>query len=370
MKGLFLSVLLCFLLFEINAQTNNANPITTAVPSLTVTPDARSGAMGDVGVALTADANSLFWNPSQIAFMENGTKVSASYSPWLRNMDTDMHIAYVSFIDKIDSRTAMGASLRYFNLGSVDLYDDQINPLGTYNPTEFSFDGSIARSYGNNLSFGLSLRYTHSDLGNVDTESKLIDVLSADASMTFRKNIQQFGKDSRFSFGVNISNIGPKVDYSNVESNYFLPTNLRVGAANTWLLNAKSELTFALDLNKLLVPTPPTRGTNGQITNGKDDDRSAVSGIFGSFNDAPGGASEEFKEISYSSGVEYLYDKQLALRAGYFYENPDKGTRRYATFGAGFRYQTFDFNFSYLAGRQDKSPLANSLRFSIAIDFK
>jgi hypothetical protein len=188
--------------------------------------------------------------------------------------------------------------------------------------------------------------------------------------MSYRKNIQQFGKDARFSFGVNISNIGPKVDYTNIESNYFLPTNLRVGAANTWLLDTKSELTFAIDLNKLLVPTPPIRDTNGQIIEGKEDNTSVVSGIFGSFSDAPGGANEEFKEISYSSGVEYLYNKQIALRAGYLYEDPYKGSRRYATLGAGFRYQTLDFDFSYLPGRQDKSPLANSLRFSLALTLK
>src|SRR5690606_15733683 len=156
-------------------------------------------------------------------------------------------------------------------------------------------------------------------------------------------------KDSRFSFGVNISNIGPKVEYTSLESKYFLPTNLRIGAANTWLLDSKSEFTFAIDLNKLLVPTPPIRDSNRQIIKGKDDNRSVVSGMFGSFSDAPGGASEEFKEIVYSTGIEYYYDKKIALRAGYCYENPYKGDRRYATFGAGFQYQKVDFDFSYLA---------------------
>jgi len=356
-----------------NSNGSSANAITTAVPFLSISPNARSGAMGDVGVALSPEVNDTYWNPSKLAFLEEPTSLSLSYSPWLRNLIPDINLAYLSFAKRTDERTTFGASLRYFNLGTIELYDNNQNPQGTYQPNEFSFDASLARKFGDNLSLGLTARYIYSNLTNGisvnSQQTNSASAVAADVSLFYRKPVQQFGTDALFAFGADISNIGTKMSYTDGGKKYFLPTNLKVGAANTWFLDPENQLTFSLDLNKLLVPTPPIRDVNGNIISGKDDDRSIVSGIFGSFSDAPGGFSEELKEISYSVGAEYMYSKIFALRAGYFYENPDKGNRQYFTLGAGFKYSDFNLDFSYLAASQQTSPLANTLRFTLGYNF-
>jgi hypothetical protein len=354
-----------------NGSTVNAIP--TAVPFLTVSPDSRSGAMGDAGVALTPDVNANYWNPSKLAFIEDNTSMSLSYSPWLRHLLPDVNLAYLSFAKKLDDRNAIGASLRYFNLGTIELFDQNQTAQGTYQPNEFSIDGSYARKFGDNFSLGLTLRYIHSNLSNGafvgGTQIKAANGVSTDVSFYYKSKGEQFGKDALFAFGADISNIGTKIGYTDGGQKYFLPTNLRIGAANTWTLDEYNQLTVTLDLNKLLVPTPPIRDNNGNIIQGKNDDRSVVSGIFGSFSDAPGGFSEELKEVSLSPGIEYWYNKQFALRTGYYYENPDKGGRQYLTLGAGLKYEDFDFDFSYLIASQQESPLANTLRFSIGYKF-
>lgn len=357
----------------INTNGSSANAIPTAVPFLTVSPDPRSGALGDAGVALSPDVNANYWNPSKLAFIDDGATLSLSYSPWLRHLLPDVNLTYLSFAKKVDDRNAFGASLRYFNLGSIELFDQYQSAQGTYQPNEFAIDGSYARKFGDKFSLGLTLRYIHSSLSNgafVDGQTiRAANGVAADVSFYYKSKGQQFGKDALFAFGADISNIGTKIGYTDGGQKYFLPTNLRIGAANTWDLDEYNQLTVALDLNKLLVPTPPIRDAQGNIIQGKNDDRSVVSGIFGSFTDAPGGFSEELKEISYSTGAEYWYNKQFALRAGYFYENPDKGNRQYLTLGAGLKYDSFMFDFSYLIASQDKSPLANTLRFSLGYKF-
>lgn len=360
----------------VGATTTNgstANAIPTAVPFLTVSPDSRSGAMGDAGVALSPDDNANYWNPSKLAFIENNTSLSLSYSPWLRHLLPDVNLTYLSFAKKLDERNAFGASLRYFNLGTIELFDQYQSAQGTYQPNEFSIDGSYARKFGDSFSLGLTLRYIHSSLSNgafVEGQSiKAANAVAADVSYYYKSKGEQFGKNALFALGVDISNIGSKVGYTDGGQKYFLPTNLKIGVANTWDIDEYNQLTVALDLNKLLVPTPPIRDASGNIISGKDDNRSVISGIFGSFSDAPGGFSEEVKEISYSPAVEYWYNKQFALRAGYFYENPDKGNRQYLTLGAGLKYDSFVFDFSYLIANQDKSPLANTLRFSLGYKF-
>jgi len=329
--------------------------------------------MGDAGVALSPDVNANYWNPSKLAFIEGTDNMSLSYSPWLRRLVPDVNLAYLSYAHKLDDRNTLGASLRYFNLGAIQLVDANQNDQGTYRPNEFSLDVSFARKFGENLSLGLTGRYIHSNLSNgtftAGQQTKPANALAADASMYYKKPGQQFGTDALFAFGVDISNIGTKISYSDGGVKYFLPTNLRIGAANTWYLDDYNEVTLALDLNKLLVPTPPIRDSNGNIISGKDDNRSVVSGIFGSFSDAPGGFHEELEEVSFSPGLEYKYNKQFALRAGYFYENPAKGDRQYLTLGAGFKYDVFDIDFSYLAANQTKSPLSNTLRFSVLVNF-
>lgn len=352
--------------------SNNAG-INTAVPFLTIAPDSRSGAMGDAGVALAPDANANYWNPSKLAFIEGQDNVSLSYSPWLRNLVSDVNLAYLSYARRIDNRNTLGLSLRYFNLGNIQLIDANQNDQGTYRPSEFSIDGTFARKFGQNFSLGLSVRYIHSNLttGNVynGQQGKAGNALATDVSAYYSKPTQQFGKDALLAFGANFSNIGTKMSFVENGASYFLPSNLRIGAADTWYLDNASQFTLTLDLNKLLVPTPPIRDSKGNIVSGYDDNRSVPAGIFGSFADAPGGFSEELKEISYAGGAEYGYNKRFFVRAGYFYENPTKGNRQYSTIGAGFKYDIFNLDLAYLIASQQKSALANTLRFTLSVNF-
>ena len=357
-----------------NTNGANSSQILTAVPFLLITPDSRSGAMGDAGVALSPDVNANFWNPSKLAFLENTDNVSATYSPWLRSLVPDVSLSYLNYAHKLDERNSIGASIRYFNLGSISLTDNSQNNQGTYTPNEFSIDGSFARKFGDNLSLGLTLRYIHSNLysGYVTSSqtTKAGNALAADISLYYRtKDLQEFGNDAEFAFGTNISNIGTKISYSDNGQKYFLPTNWKLGVANTINADEYNQFTLALDFNKLLVPTPPIRDDDGNIIKGKNDDISVPAGIFSSFGDAPGGFHEELQEVTISTGIEYMYNKLFALRAGYFYQNPNKGGLHYFTLGTGLHYNNFGFDFSYIAASQQQSPLANTLRFTLSASF-
>ncbi|MDB5013373.1 MAG: hypothetical protein JWQ25_1575 [Daejeonella sp.] len=364
---------------EGNTQTDGktSNTIQTAVPFLLVAPDARSGAMGDAGVAISPDANSIHWNPAKMAFVENPVGISLSYTPWLRKLVPDIDLAYLSGYKRLDSRNTVGGSLRYFSLGTIIFTQDGEN--GTpYSPNEFAIDGFFARQFGENFSLGTSLRYIRSVLGYGEitsssgnsVQAQPASAVAADISAYFRKGTVLFGTDAETSFGINISNIGTKVSYSSGGQKSFLPTNMKLGAATTFNLDDYNKFTVALDLNKLLVPTNPLTDVNGNIIKGKDPNRSVPSGIFGSFSDAPGGFSEEMKEISYSIGSEYWYNKQFAIRAGYFYENPLKGDRQYFTTGLGLKYNVFNLDVAYLLANQQKSPLAQTLRFTLIFNFE
>lgn len=356
-----------------NTNGSSSTQIPTAVPFLLITPDSRSGGIGEAGVALSPDANANFWNPSKLAFIEDNDAVSASYSPWLRNLVPDVSLSYISYAHKLDDRNSFGASLRYFNLGSIELTDASQQSLGTYTPNEFSIDGSFSRKFGNSLSLGLSLRYIHSSLANGSflqgQQIKAGNAVAADVSLFYHKTLQEFGNDATFAFGTNISNIGSKISYTDNGTKYFLPTNLKLGIANTINLDEFNSITFALDLNKLLVPTPPIVDNNGNIVKGKSSDVSVPAGIFQSFTDAPNGFSQEMQEINISPGLEYWYNKLFAVRLGYFYENPNNGGLHYFTVGTGFRYDIYAFDFSYIAASQQNSPLANTLRFTLMINF-
>ncbi|RYD85407.1 MAG: type IX secretion system outer membrane channel protein PorV, partial [Sphingobacteriales bacterium] len=341
----FRVTLFTVLSFPVIATAQNLNgssitAISTEVPFLNISPDSRSGAMGEAGVALSPDVNANFWNPSKLAFIEETTALSLSYSPWLRRIVPDVNLAYLSFAHKLDERNTFGASLRYFNMGAIALTGPANENEGTYTPNEFSIDASFARKFGNNLSLGLTLRYINSNLSNTSFASntgqtaKAANAVAADVSVYYRNPTQQFGKDAMFAFGANISNIGTKISYSENGPKYFLPTNLKIGAANTWYLNSMSQFTVTLDLNKLLVPTTLT---NPDGSRNYGEDISVPGGIFQSFTDAPGGFSEELKEITLSPGVEYWYDQKFALRAGYFFDSADKGNRKYLSLGAGFK---------------------------------
>jgi hypothetical protein len=253
------------------------------------------------------------------------------------------------------------------------LTDANQQSLGTYTPNEFSFDGSFARKFGNDFSLGLSLRIIHSSLANgaflSGQQIKAANAVASDISLYYNKSIQEFGNDATFAFGTDISNIGSKVSYTDNGTKYFLPANLKLGIANTINMDEYNSITFALDFNKLLVPTPPIVDINGNIVKGKSDDVSVPTGIFESFTDAPNGFSQEMQEITISPGLEYWYNKVFALRAGYFYQNANNGGLHYFTFGTGLKYDIYAFDFSYIAASQQNSPLANTLRFTLMINF-
>ena len=256
---------------------------------------------------------------------------------------------------------------------AIQLTDNSQNDIGVYSPNEFSIDGTFSRKFGENFSLGTAIRYIRSSLSNGQFNGQDIQpatALAADVSGYMRTGTVMFGKDTDLALGMNISNIGTKMNYSDGSSKSFLPTNMKLGGASTFNLDDLNQFTVALDLNKLLVPTNPIRDANGEITSGKDPDRSVPAGIFGSFSDAPGGFSEELSELSYSLGTEYWYNKQFALRSGYFYETPTKGDRRYFTVGAGLKYNVFNLDFAYLLANQQKSPLAQTLRFSLVFNFE
>lgn len=356
-------------------QTNGSqsNNVSTAVPFLLITPDARSGAMGEAGVAVQPDANAMAFNPSRLAFLERSYGFSASYSPWLKTLVPDINLAYLSGYYKLNDFSTIGSSLRYFSLGQIQLTDDGQQDLGIYSPNEFAFDASYARRFGEDFSLATTFRFIYSNLTSGQfspgQQSRPGKGYGVDVSAFYKKQTVLFGTDAIFSLGTNISNIGTKISYVDGGNKFFLPTNLKLGTASTFIIDDYNQFTFALDFNKLLVPTQPIRDASGKIIAGKDPDRSVPAGIFGSFSDAPGGFSEEVKEVSLAAGMEYWYNQQFALRAGYFYEAPEKGNRRYFTLGAGLKYNIFNIDFAYLLANPQKSPLANTLRFTLLFNF-
>ncbi|WP_421945787.1 type IX secretion system outer membrane channel protein PorV [Pedobacter sp.] len=358
-----------------NTQTNGSesNNIITAVPFLLITPDARAGAMGDAGVAILGDANSASINPAKLAFLEKPYGFSLSYSPWLKNLVPDINLAYVGGFYKLDDRNTIGASLRYFSLGQIQLTDINQQDLGIANPNELAFDVTFARNFGKEFSLGTSLRYIYSNLASGQFSStgqvRAGSALGIDIAGLYKTPTTMFGKNAIVSAGANISNIGTKMSYSDGGENYFLPTNFKLGGASTIEIDDFNTFTFALDFNKLLVPTQPIYDSNNNIVKGKDPNRSVPAGIFGSFSDAPGGFSEELKEVGISTGFEYWYNQQFAIRGGYNYQSPQKGDSRYFTLGAGLKYNVFNIDFAYLIANAQTSPLANTLRFSLLFNF-
>jgi hypothetical protein len=366
----------------ISGQDPNRRVITTAVPFLNFAPDSRHSGMGDVGVATTPDANSAHWNSGKLAFVDQKMGFSLSYSPWLGKLVNDMSLSYLTGFFKIDENSAFGFDLRYFNMGDIQLTDGRGNELGEFNPRDIAIGGTYSRKLSQNLGLGISSRFIYSNLsGNISSvggnESRPGIGVGVDVGLYYQKQIFAGSKDGSFSWGVNLSNIGPKITYNSAEDLDYIPTNFRIGSAYSVNLDTQNTLTFALDFNKLLVPTPPVYATNEDgtlatdengnliIEAGKDPNRSLISGMFGSFADAPDGFSEELQEVMISFGVEYSYDEKFALRTGYFYENPNKGGRRYFTVGLGFDINKLGVDFSYLVPQTQNHPLAETLRFSL-----
>ena len=350
------------------------NVITTAAPFLLISPDSRGAAMGDLGVATSADANSIHWNASKLAFIEGDAGISLSAAPWLRQLVPDVWFYYMSGYKKIDKQSTVAMSLRYFTLGDIQFTDNNGNSNGNYEPKEFALDGAYARKLSDNLSLGIALRFIFSDLarGQVGTSGAEIKAGIAgagDVSATYKNDIKIGRRDFDYSIGGNISNIGNKITYTTEANRDFIPVNLRLGTFWNTQIDEYNEIGFGVDFNKLLVPTPQyTYDTLGNIDGRVIDDGPLIQGMLSSFGDAPGGFREELKEFTYSIGLEYWYAKQFALRAGYFHEAETKGARQYATFGAGLKYKVFQIDAAYLQPFTRRHPLQNTIRFSLLFD--
>ncbi len=348
------------------------NAIQTVVPFLSIAPDSRSGAMGDAGVATTPDVYSQHWNPAKYAFIDGKAGVGISYSPWLRNLVPDINIAYLTGYYRIDKKQVASASLLYSSLGDVPFTDDFGNLERTFKPNELAFDVGYSRIFAEHFSGGIAFRFIYSNLTGGSYSggdaTKPGTSWAADISGYYHNDISIFSKDGNIGFGLNFSNIGSKMSYSDGQTSDFIPMNMRLGSAGTINLDNFNKLTLAIDFNKLLVPTPPIYNNDMEIIDGKDPNVSVPVAIFQSFYDAPGGFKEEFHEITSSIGLEYWYNNQFALRAGYFHENESKGNRKYFTAGAGFKLKGFTIDFSYLMPTVANHPLARTLRFSLAFD--
>jgi hypothetical protein len=357
----------------VSLKAQSANPInvvTTAVPFLRISPDARSGGMGDVGIATIPDASSIFWNLSKIPFAKDQSALVLTYTPWLKGLDlNDVYLVSAAGYHQIDEMQAISGSVRYFSLGNIQFTDNRGNDLQTYRPREFAVDAGYSRKLSDRLGLGISLRYINSNLASGQSASgstyKTGTAVAGDLSLF--NDGSEGGTVSGFNWGVAISNLGSKISYTNdAQEKDFIPANLGLGAAYVNVIDETSKISFGLDVNKLLVPTPPAIGDSAGLVNYHN--KGVVGSWFSSFGDAPGGFSEELKEFQVSVGGEYTYNDQFSLRLGYFYENPTKGDRQYFTVGAGLNYSVFGLNFSYLipsGNGVNRNPLSNTLRFSI-----
>lgn len=379
------------------------NTITTAVPFLMIGPDARAGGMGEVGAATDPDGASIHWNPAKMAYVPNKMGFSVSYTPWLRALVPDINLAYISGYGKIGRKglQTISGSLRYFSLGDITFTDNTGQTIGNFNPNEFALDVSYARKLSEEFSGALSLRFVYSNLtgglnvGGADTKPGMAG--AADVAFFYRtERIEIADRKTVLTAGLNISNIGSKMSYTNTTEEDFIPINFRFGLGFKYFVDDRNSIAAYFDINKLMVPTPPTiddqpylnndlppgdtlggighssnaNPTFQQIIAGQDPNRSVPNGMFTSFGDAPGGSLEELREINIAVGLEYWYNNLFAIRAGYFHEHWSKGNRQFFTVGAGIKYNVFGLDFAYLIPTQQRHPLENTLRFTLTFDFE
>ena len=336
--------------------------ITTAVPFLSISPDARSAGMGDTGAAISADANAVYWNPAKLVNAKSDIGASLSYTPWLGKIVNDMWLFYASGYYKIDRLQAVAVSMRYFNLGNITFRDDLGGIIDDHRPSEYSIDATYSRLLTEHFSIGASIRYINSNLTGslIGQDARPGRSVAVDLGVYYDKDLALFGRNSNLALGLDISNIGRKITYTDENNRDFIPTNLRLGTALKTELDPFNSITIAVDVNKLMVPTPDPDNTENQTL---------LSGMFTSFGDAPGGFNEELKEYILSFGAEYWYNNTFAVRLGYFNESKDKGDRKYLTAGVGFRYQVFGVDFAYLLPKERSHPLAETIRFTLIFDF-
>lgn len=391
MKKLFsiLTCLVCFCTMQAQDVKNQLNPVYHGVTSLAIAPDARAGGLGDIGAATDPDVNSQYWNPAKYPFCISRAGVSLNYTPWLRQLVNDIDLANITGYYRLGDYDALSASLRYFSLGEVQLWDDE---NVTFKPYEMAVDLAYSRMLSETFSAAVALRYIYSDLAyKGDDETQPGSAFAADIALYHNGYINLSGHESQLGWGLNINNIGSKISYDGGNTSEFIPTNLRFGLSLLVPFDEYNTLTIAADANKLLVPTRPT--FEQFIETLPEDERekarttseyygdyrtwlegegyyniSPISGIFKSFHDAPNGFKEEMQEIQWSAGLEYAYNNQFFLRAGYHYQHPNKGNLKYYTVGAGFKMNVFSLDASYVISASQSNPLDQTLRFSLAFD--
>lgn len=383
LKLLALSIVLWMTSATMRADDKNIKkefaPINTAVPSLSIAPDACGGAMGDNGVSTLPDANSQYWNPAKYAFSTSSAGVSLSYTPWLRKLVNDVALVNLSGFYKIgsDDRQAIAASLRYFTFGEINDYDSNSGALlTTINPYEMAFDVSYSRKLSESYSMAVGLRYIRSDQGaDADAEMVPANAFAADVAGYLEKYVMLGNAEALWSFGFNISNIGTKVSYDGGATNQFLPTKLSIGTGLLYPIDDYNQIGAYVDFSKYLVPSEPQ--LNGSTAEDNEDfqkrkeeynSMSPITGIFKSFGDSPLGFKGEMKEIMASIGIEYSYNQQFFVRGGYYYESKDLGNRQYFSAGAGFRMSVFQLDAAYLLSTVPSNPLDQTLRFSLTFD--
>jgi len=373
MRITFLTLILIFNSFNLFSQDRRV--ITTAVPFLMISADARASGLGEQGVATTPDAFSQHWNPAKYVFIENKSGIGVSYTPYLSKLVSDVFLANLNYYNVINERSSWSTSFKYFSLGDIDILQNPQDVPYLETPNEFTLDASYILKLNDNFSMGVTARFLMSDvkLQSLDSDSSSASSFAVDISGFFQSDEKAYENfNGIWRAGFNISNMGPKMKYEELGKNNFIPTNLKIGSAFDFIFDSSNKLSLNLELNKLLVPSPsiPLYNSNDQIIGYNQEDVSFLSGLFKSFGDAPGGFSEELKEITLALGFEYLYNDSFALRLGYFGENEDKGARKYITFGTGFRLDDIKIDLSYLLSTSDIiSPLENTLRFSFTYNF-
>lgn len=371
-RKLFTSVVLFSFVSIAAAQTSSINVVTTAVPFLRISPDARAGGMGDLGVATTPDVNSQFYNVAKYAFAKNPSGIGMTYTPWLKDLGlNDVYLASLAGYYKLDEQQSISGSLRYFSLGNIQFTDNLGNDLNAFRPREVAVDLGYSRVLSDRLSLGVAIRYINSNLAGgqaiTGVSYKPGNAVAGDIGLYYNALADD---GSGLSMGLALTNLGSKISYtSDATQKDFIPANFSLGAVYTSVSNEVNKLSFGVDIQKLMVPTPPLLGDSAGLVNYRS--KGVVGSWFSSFGDAPGGFSEELKEFYFSVGGEYTYDEQFSVRAGYFYENKDKGNRQYFSVGAGFKYSSLGFNLSYLIPSGtgvNRNPLSNTIRFGLVFD--
>lgn len=376
-KNIIFALLMLCMVQSVWAQKEQFNPVQHGVTSLMVAPDSRGGGMGDVGAATDPDVYSQFWNPAKYPFNIARAGLGISYTPWLRQLVSDMDLAYVSGFYRIGDYSALSGALRYFSLGEVGTgeYDEMGEPINTINPYEMAIDVAYSRMLSETFSAAVALRFIYSDLAWNEAEDITPgSAFAADIAFYYNNYVMLGQRECMLGLGANISNIGSKISYDEGNTSEFVPTNFRIGVSLLIPIDEYNTISFSADANKLLVPTRPMQLEEESDQDYQDRlqedyyDLSPITGIFKSFSDAPGGTSEELKEIQWSVGAEYMYNNQFAVRAGYHHEDPYKGNRKYWTVGAGFKMSVFSLDASYIISVAQTNPLDQTLRFSMSFD--